>query len=92
VLNLLEWRGGEVETRESAKLLCEGSIPFRASNFPNKKTVNVDGFLIFKSALIVVGMVLLPSSAKLADQKLHSSLQKKAQELGKYTKVYLERR
>ena len=25
------WRGGEVVTRESAKLLCEGSIPFRAS-------------------------------------------------------------
>ncbi len=25
-------RGGEVVTRESAKLLCKGSIPFRASN------------------------------------------------------------
>ena len=27
------WRGGEVVTRESAKLLCKGSIPFRASKF-----------------------------------------------------------
>ncbi len=27
----LAWLGGEVETQESAKLLCKGSIPFRAS-------------------------------------------------------------
>ncbi len=34
LLHLAEsiWRGGEVVTRESAKLLCEGPIPFRASD------------------------------------------------------------
>lgn len=31
-------RGGEVVTRGSAKPLCEGSIPFRASNFLRKGT------------------------------------------------------
>lgn len=30
-VKLVEWRGGEVVTRGSAKPLCEGPIPFRAS-------------------------------------------------------------
>ena len=33
MLNLVvKWRGGEVVTRESAKLLCRGSIPLRVSS------------------------------------------------------------
>lgn len=33
MLNCYLWLGGEVVTRESAKLLCRGSIPLRASKF-----------------------------------------------------------
>ena len=57
------WRGGEVETRESAKLLCTGSIPVHASNlfdfgplFRYRKNV----IQILNRALWVVFLVLTP--------------------------------
>ena len=57
------WRGGEVETRESAKLLCTGSIPVHASNlfdfgplFRYRKNV----IQILNRVLWVVFLVLTP--------------------------------